>query len=231
LNNLPVVRIDKARKVYHMGKVEVLALQTINLNVSRGEFLSIMGPSGCGKSTLMHMIGCLDRPTEGHIFLDEVDVDELDDNSLADIRNKKVGFVFQTFNLLPKLNAIENVELPLIYAGLGFDERRKKAADLLEMVGLKERAFHRPTELSGGQSQRVAIARALANGPSILLADEPTGNLDSRTGDEIIRLFKELNDRGITMIIVTHDQDIANQSKRIVRLKDGLVIADEKTRV
>jgi putative ABC transport system ATP-binding protein len=231
LNNLPVVRIDKARKVYHMGKVEVLALQTINLNVNRGEFVSIMGPSGCGKSTLMHMIGCLDRPTEGHIFLDEVDVDELDDNSLADIRNKKVGFVFQTFNLLPKLNAIENVELPLIYAGLGFDERRKKAADLLAMVGLKERAFHRPTELSGGQSQRVAIARALANGPSILLADEPTGNLDSRTGDEIIRLFKELNDRGITMIIVTHDQDIANQSKRIVRLKDGLVIADEKTRV
>lgn len=211
-----------------MGRVEVLALQTITLNVNRGEFVSIMGPSGCGKSTLMHMIGCLDRPTQGHIFLDEVDVDELDDNSLADIRNKKVGFVFQTFNLLPKLNAIENVELPLIYAGLGFDERRKKAIELLEMVGLKDRAFHRPTELSGGQSQRVAIARALANNPSILLADEPTGNLDSHTGEDIIRLFKELNDRGITMVIVTHDQDIANQSKRIVRLRDGLVISDEK---
>lgn len=213
-----------------MGKVEVLALQEITLNIAKGEFVSIMGPSGCGKSTLMHMIGCLDRPTQGHILLDEVDVDELDDNSLAEIRNKKVGFIFQTFNLLPKLKAIENVELPLIYAGLGLDERRKKAADLLEMVGLKDRASHRPTELSGGQSQRVAIARALANGPSILLADEPTGNLDSRTGEEIIHLFKELNDRGITMIIVTHDQDIANQSKRIVRLKDGLVIADEKIR-
>jgi len=230
LNNLPVVRIDKVKKVYHMGKVEVLALQEITLNIAKGEFVSIMGPSGCGKSTLMHMIGCLDRPTQGHILLDEVDVDELDDNSLAEIRNKKVGFIFQTFNLLPKLKAIENVELPLIYAGLGLDERRKKAADLLEMVGLKDRASHRPTELSGGQSQRVAIARALANGPSILLADEPTGNLDSRTGEEIIHLFKELNDRGITMIIVTHDQDIANQSKRIVRLKDGLVIADEKIR-
>ena len=230
MNNLPVVRIDKVKKVYHMGKVEVLALQEITLNIAKGEFVSIMGPSGCGKSTLMHMIGCLDRPTQGHILLDEVDVDELDDNSLAEIRNKKVGFIFQTFNLLPKLKAIENVELPLIYAGLGLDERRKKAADLLEMVGLKDRASHRPTELSGGQSQRVAIARALANGPSILLADEPTGNLDSRTGEEIIHLFKELNDRGITMIIVTHDQDIANQSKRIVRLKDGLVIADEKIR-
>lgn len=230
MNNLPVVRIDKVKKVYHMGKVEVLALQEITLNIAKGEFVSIMGPSGCGKSTLMHMIGCLDRPTQGHILLDEVDVDELDDNSLAEIRNRKVGFVFQTFNLLPKLKAIENVELPLIYAGLGLDERRKKAADLLEMVGLKDRASHRPTELSGGQSQRVAIARALANGPSILLADEPTGNLDSRTGEEIIHLFKELNDRGITMIIVTHDQDIANQSKRIVRLKDGLVIADEKIR-
>jgi putative ABC transport system ATP-binding protein len=210
-----------------MGKVEVNALSGINLKVGKGEFVSIMGPSGCGKSTLMHIVGCLDRPTSGHVLLDEVDVDELDDNNLADIRNKKVGFVFQTFNLLPKLNAIENVELPLIYAGVSFEQRRKKAAELLEIVGLKDRMFHKPTELSGGQSQRVAIARSLANDPSIILADEPTGNLDSKSGEEIIRLFQELNSRGITLIIVTHDQEIANHSKRIVRLKDGLVVADE----
>ncbi|MFH1386367.1 MAG: ABC transporter ATP-binding protein [bacterium] len=211
-----------------MGTVEVKALRGINLTINRGEFVSIMGPSGCGKSTLMHILGCLDRPSKGHVLLDEVDVDELDDNSLAEIRNKKVGFVFQTFNLLPKLNAIENVELPLIYAGVKFDERRAKAAKLLETVGLKERMFHKPSELSGGQSQRVAIARSLANGPSIVLADEPTGNLDSKSGEEIIHLFQELNKQGITLIIVTHDQEIANHSKRIIRLKDGLVISDDK---
>jgi putative ABC transport system ATP-binding protein len=213
-----------------MGKVEVNALCGINLNITKGEFVSIMGPSGCGKSTLMHIVGCLDRPTSGHVHLDEVDVDELDDNSLAEIRNKKVGFVFQTFNLLPKLNAIENVELPLIYAGVGFDQRRKKSAELLEIVGLSDRIYHKPTELSGGQSQRVAIARSLSNDPSIILADEPTGNLDSKSGDEIIHLFQELNARGITLIIVTHDQEIANHSKRIVRLKDGLIISDEKVK-
>ncbi|MBI5699008.1 ABC transporter ATP-binding protein [Candidatus Saganbacteria bacterium] len=213
-----------------MGKVEVRALQGINLTVQRGEFVSIMGPSGCGKSTLMHIVGCLDRPSSGHVLLDEVDIDELNDNNLAEIRNKKVGFVFQTFNLLPKLNAIENVELPLIYAGVKPEQRRKKAAQLLESVGLKDRLFHKPSELSGGQSQRVAIARSLVNDPSILLADEPTGNLDSKSGDEIIRLFTELNQRGITMIIVTHDQEIADCSKRIVRLKDGLVISDDPVR-
>ncbi len=211
-----------------MGNVDVHALRGINLIVEKGEFVSIMGPSGCGKSTLMHLIGCLDRPTSGHIRLDEVDVDELDDNNLADIRNKKVGFVFQTFNLLPKLNAIENVELPLIYAGIKLEARREKASKLLEVVGLKERMRHKPSELSGGQSQRVAIARALANDPSIILADEPTGNLDSKSGEEIIRLFSDLNSRGITLIIVTHDQEIADRSKRIVRLKDGLVVSDEK---
>jgi putative ABC transport system ATP-binding protein len=225
-----VVRIDQVKRFYLMGKVEVQALRGIDIKVLRGEFVSIMGPSGCGKSTLMHIVGCLDRPTSGHVHLDEVDVDELDDNSLAEIRNKKVGFVFQTFNLLPKLNAIENVELPLIYAGVGFDARRKKAAELLEIVGLKDRLFHKPSELSGGQSQRVAIARALANDPSIILADEPTGNLDSRSGDEIIHLFQELNRHGITLIIVTHDQEIADHSKRIVRLKDGLVVSDELTK-
>jgi putative ABC transport system ATP-binding protein len=210
-----------------MGKVEVQALRGINLKIEKSEFVSIMGPSGCGKSTLMHIVGCLDRPTGGHVHLDEVDVDELNDNDLAEIRNKKVGFVFQTFNLLPKLNAIENVELPLIYAGVSFEARRKKAAELLEIVGLSDRMYHKPSELSGGQSQRVAIARALANDPSIVLADEPTGNLDSKSGDEIIRLFQELNGRGITLIIVTHDLEIANHSKRIVRLKDGLVVSDE----
>lgn len=221
-----VVRITEVKKIYHLGKVEVHALRGINLKIERGEFISIMGPSGGGKSTLMHILGCLDRPTSGDIKLDEIDVDELDDNQLAEIRNKKVGFVFQTFNLLPKLNAVENVELPLIYAAVASEERRKRAMGLLEMVGLKERSFHRPTELSGGQSQRVAIARALANDPSILLADEPTGNLDSKTGEEIIHLFTELNNRGITMVIVTHDPDIAGHSKRIVHLKDGLVTSD-----
>lgn len=226
----PVVRINEVKRIYFMGKVEVQALRGINMSVGKGEFVSIMGPSGCGKSTLMHIVGCLDRPTSGHVLLDELDVDEMDDNQLAEIRNRKVGFVFQTFNLLPKLNAIENVELPLIYAGAAFEERRKKAAELLDIVGLKDRMFHKPSELSGGQSQRVAIARALANDPSIILADEPTGNLDSKSGDEIIRLFNDLNARGITMIIVTHDQEIANHSKRIVRLKDGLVVSDENLR-
>jgi putative ABC transport system ATP-binding protein len=227
LKNEVVVRIAGVKRIYRMGTVEVNALRGINLNIARGEFVSIMGPSGCGKSTLMHILGCLDRPSAGHVHLDDVDVDELDDNSLAEIRNKKVGFVFQTFNLLPKLNAIENVELPLIYAGVSFETRRKKARELLETVGLKERMFHKPSELSGGQSQRVAIARALANDPSIILADEPTGNLDSKSGEEIIHLFQELNGKGITLIIVTHDQEIANHSKRIVRLKDGLVVSDE----
>ena len=227
MSNHKVVTIKDVKRTYFMGKVEVNALRGINLEVEKGEFVSIMGPSGCGKSTLMHIVGCLDRPSSGHVLLDDVDVDELDDNRLAVIRNKKVGFVFQTFNLLPKLNAIENVELPLIYAGVGFDARRKKAAELLEIVGLKDRMNHKPSEMSGGQSQRVAIARALANDPSIVLADEPTGNLDSSSGEEIIHLFMELNNRGITMIIVTHDQEIAEHSKRIIRLKDGLVVVDE----
>lgn len=230
MNNNAVVRVNEVKKIYRMGAVEVQALKGISLTVSKGEFLSIMGPSGCGKSTLMHILGCLDKPTSGHVLLDGVNIDELNDNNLAEIRNKKVGFVFQTFNLLPKLNAIENVELPLIYAGVGFDERRKKALDLLQIVGLKDRAEHKPTELSGGQSQRVAIARALINNPSIVLADEPTGNLDSKSGEEIIDLFSELNGRGITLIIVTHDQEIADHSKRILRLKDGLVISDEQVR-
>lgn len=230
MNDKPVVKILDVKRFYQMGKVEVRALNGITLTVDRGEFVSIMGPSGCGKSTLMHILGCLDRPTSGHVHLDEADIDEMDDNELAEIRNRKVGFVFQTFNLLPKLNAIENVELPLIYAGISFEKRRKTAAELLEVVGLADRMFHRPSELSGGQSQRVAIARALANNPAIVLADEPTGNLDSKSGEEIIHLFTELNSRGITMIMVTHDQEIADHSKRIIRLKDGLVVSDERVK-
>lgn len=229
-NNTAVVTIKEVKKTYHMGKVDVHALQGINLVVSQGEFVSIMGPSGCGKSTLMHILGCLDRPTSGHVLLDDVDIDELDDNRLAEIRNRKVGFVFQTFNLLSKLSAIENVELPLIYAGISQEERRRRAGEMLELVGLKDRAFHKPAELSGGQSQRVAIARALINKPTIVLADEPTGNLDSKSGQEIIKLFEELNGRGVTLIMVTHDQEIANHSKRIIRLIDGLVVADQPTR-
>lgn len=225
-----VVKVGQVRKIYQMGAVEVQALQGVDLMVKKGEFISIMGPSGCGKSTLMHILGCLDRPTSGHVHLDEVDIDELNDTRLAEIRNKKVGFVFQTFNLLPKLNAQENVELPLIYAGIGPEERKKRALDILEMVGLKGRSKHKPSELSGGQSQRVAIARALINNPTIILADEPTGNLDSKSGAEIIDLFQELNARGVTLIIVTHDQDIAAHSRRIVRLKDGLIVSDEKIR-
>ena len=228
MNGEPVVKVAEVRKTYRMGEIEVQALQGINLLVNKGEFLSIMGPSGCGKSTLMHILGCLDRPTSGHVMLDSVEIDKLDDNSLAEIRNKKVGFVFQTFNLLPKLNAIENVELPLIYAGVRFEERRQKALELLAIVGLQDRATHKPSELSGGQSQRVAVARALINNPSIILADEPTGNLDSKSGEEIIHLFAELNARGNTIIMVTHDREIAGHGQRIVRLKDGLVVADEK---
>jgi putative ABC transport system ATP-binding protein len=229
-NKTAVVTIKDVKKTYHMGKVDVHALQGINLFVNQGEFVSIMGPSGCGKSTLMHILGCLDRPTSGHVLLDEVDIDELDDNRLAEIRNRKVGFVFQTFNLLAKLSATENVELPLIYSGVSQEERRRRAEEMLELVGLKERAFHKPAELSGGQSQRVAIARALINKPTIVLADEPTGNLDSKSGQEIIKLFEELNERGVTLIMVTHDQEIANHSKRIIRLIDGLVVADQLTR-
>jgi putative ABC transport system ATP-binding protein len=228
MSNNSVVKIQDVRKTYKMGEVEVRALQGVSFNIEKGEFISIMGPSGCGKSTLMHIIGCLDRPTSGKVRLDEFDVDKLDDNELAIIRNKKVGFVFQIFNLLPKLTALENVELPLVYSGFSAKDRRVKAGKLLELVGLKDRLNHKPTELSGGQAQRIAIARALVNSPSLILADEPTGNLDSKSGEEIIRLFAELNRNGITIIVVTHDQDIASQSKRIVKLKDGVIVADDK---
>jgi len=215
-------------KIYHMGDVQVHALRGVSLQVSEGELLSIMGPSGSGKSTMMNVLGCLDQPTSGEYYLDGVNVAALNDNALADIRNRKIGFVFQTFNLLPRTTALQNVELPLIYRGVGGRERRRRAAEALEMVGLADRVHHRPNELSGGQQQRVAIARALVSEPGIILADEPTGNLDSRSGAELMVIFEQLNRQvGITVVFVTHDPDIAAHTRRIVRLHDGKIVADE----
>jgi putative ABC transport system ATP-binding protein len=223
-----LIRIEEISKVYRMGEVEVHALRGVSLSIGEGEFVAIMGPSGSGKSTLMNVIGCLDQPTQGNYWLDGTEVGRLNDNQLAMIRNRKIGFVFQTFNLLARTTAFQNVTLPLIYAGLGAKERRERARVALEAVGLGDRLHHRPNELSGGQQQRVAIARALVSEPAIILADEPTGNLDSRSGKEIMRIFHELNDeRGITIVFVTHDPDIAAETRRIVRIHAGLIESDE----
>jgi putative ABC transport system ATP-binding protein len=214
----PVVETADLKKTYILGKVPVNALRGVNLKVEKGDFLAILGPSGSGKSTLLNMIGALDKPTEGKVFIDGVDVSTLNDNQLADLR-RSIGFVFQFFNLIPRLNAIGNVELPMAVSGLGKNERRKHAGELLETVGLKERMKHKPAELSGGERQRVAIARALANNPGFLLMDEPTGNIDSKTAKEIIGLVKRLNeDEGVTIIMITHDQHLASQAKRIVKM-------------
>jgi len=210
------------------GDIEVHALRGVSLHLDEGELLSIMGPSGSGKSTLMNVLGCLDQPTSGEYYLAGVDVKALNDNALAEIRNRKIGFVFQTFNLLSRTTALQNVELPLIYRGAGGRERRRRATEALDMVGLGDRIGHRPNELSGGEQQRVAIARALATRPDIILADEPTGNLDSRSGAEITAVLQRLNhEMGITIVFVTHDPDIAAHTRRIVRLLDGKVVADE----
>mgnify|MGYP001545184443 FL=1 len=221
-----VIEIEGVTKLYKMGAEIIHALRGVSVKIHRNEYLAIMGPSGSGKSTLMNMLGCLDTPTAGRYEFSRKNVATMVDDELAEIRNREIGFVFQTFNLLPRSNALNNVELPLIYAGLGRTERLEKARRALENVGLGERMFHRPNELSGGQRQRVAIARALVNNPSIILADEPTGNLDSRTGEEIMELFEQLYEQGNTIIVVTHEEDIARHARRIVRLRDGLIESD-----
>ncbi len=221
-----MIELENVTKVYQMGKVEVPALRGITLNIERGEMLAIIGTSGSGKSTLMNIIGCLDKPTLGTYLLEGADVNRLNDNKLAEIRSKKLGFVFQDYNLLSRASAVANVELPLVY-GDGRN-RRKRATEALERVGLAGRSNHKPTELSGGEQQRVAIARALVNNPDIILADEPTGNLDSATTDQIVALFRQLNQDGITVVLVTHEMDIAEQTRRIIRLYDGKVVSDEK---
>ncbi len=224
-----LISIRNLRKIYRMGQVEVRALDGVDLEVEAGEYLAIMGPSGSGKSTLMNLIGCLDTPTSGEYILNDQRVSDLDDGELASIRNHEIGFVFQTFNLLARATALANVELPLIYARVPARERHRRAREVLERVGLGDRVKHQPNELSGGQQGRVAVARALVNKPSILLADEPTGNLDSKTSAEIMELFDELNAAGNTLIVVTHEEDIAAHARRVVRMLDGKVVADERT--
>jgi putative ABC transport system ATP-binding protein len=223
-----VIQIDNVTKLYRMGSETIHALRGVSLQIRRNEYLAIMGPSGSGKSTLMNMLGCLDTPTAGLYEFNSKSVASMTDDELADIRNREIGFVFQTFNLLPRSDALHNVELPLIYAGVRPSDRRTRAFHALESVGLSERIHHKPNELSGGQRQRVAIARALVNRPSIILADEPTGNLDSKTGVEIMALFEELYAQGNTLIVVTHEEDVARHARRIVRLRDGLIESDER---
>jgi len=224
IEQLPLVRIERVSKEYRMGGETMKALNEVSLTVERGDFVAIIGPSGSGKSTLMNMIGCLDTPTSGNYWLDGDEVSRMKDNRLAEIRNRKIGFIFQSFNLLPKLNAMENVELPLIYRGMSGKERRERAIEALRKVGLEERMRHRPSELSGGQQQRVAIARALAGQPPILLGDEPTGALDTKTSKEVMQLMKGLNREGHTIILITHDPEVASEAKRIVRISDGRIV-------
>ena len=224
---MSLIRLDSIRRSYEMGSETVHALRGVSIAIERGEYVAIMGPSGSGKSTLMNLVGCLDTPSSGTYELNGNNVSEMDDNALAEIRNREIGFVFQTFNLLARSTALRNVELPLIYAGVGLEERREIALNALRDVGLGDRVTHKPNEMSGGQRQRVAVARALVNQPSILLADEPTGNLDTRTGQEILELFASLSKKGHTLIVVTHEENVARHARRIIRIRDGLVASDE----
>lgn len=221
-----LIDIRGIQKVYTVGHEEVYALKTVDLDIYKGEYVALMGPSGSGKSTLMNILGCLDSFTKGQYILNGTDVSKMTENALAEVRNKEIGFVFQTFNLLPRMSALENVALPLVYAGINKKDRLERAEEVLVQVGLKDRMKHKPNELSGGQRQRVAIARGLVNKPSILLADEPTGNLDTKTSVEIMDLFREIHSKGNTIVLVTHEEDIAMNAKRIVRLRDGLIESD-----
>jgi putative ABC transport system ATP-binding protein len=224
----PIIHIEDLRKSYFMGKQAISVLRGITLDIQKNEYVALMGPSGSGKSTLMNILGCLDSPTAGTYILNGHDVSKMADDALADVRNKEIGFVFQQFNLLPRLTALENVALPLVYAGMSKKLRTEVAMDVVKKVGLEDRSHHKPNELSGGQCQRVAIARALVNNPSLILADEPTGNLDSKTSVEIMEIFNKIHDGGNTVVLVTHEEDIANYARRVVRLRDGIIESDKR---
>ncbi len=223
-----IIHLENICKSYFIGRQELKVLMGISLDINKNEYVALMGPSGSGKSTLMNIIGCLDTPTAGKYILNNHDVSEMKDNDLAEIRNREIGFVFQQFNLLPRLTALENVALPLVYAGIGKKQRNEKAMHVLDLVNLTDRSHHKPNELSGGQCQRVAIARALVNDPSLILADEPTGNLDTRTSYEIMAIFDNIFKKGNTLVVVTHEEDIANHARRVIRLRDGMVESDKK---
>jgi putative ABC transport system ATP-binding protein len=225
-----MIQVQGVTKTFELGQIRVRALRSVSLRIHRGDLVAIMGSSGSGKSTLMNILGCLDTPTSGRYLLDGVDVDQMDEDDLADLRNRKIGFVFQSFNLVARTSALANVELPLAYAGLRGSERRQRAERALRSVGMGHRLNHQPAELSGGQQQRVAIARAIVTNPALILADEPTGNLDSRSTEEVLRTFARLNEQGRTLVLITHEPDVAAQAKRVIRLSDGQVVADERTR-